>query len=37
MQMSAYMKVQLVVLGVMLAAALIGLPMGTFIGGGLPT
>jgi len=31
------MKVQLVVLGVMLAATLIGHPMGTFIGGGLPT
>jgi len=37
MQMSAYMKVQLVVLGIVIAAAVIGLPMGSFIGGGLPT
>jgi len=35
--MSTYMKVRLIVLGIMLAAAIIGIPMGGYIGGGIST
>jgi len=35
--MSTYMKVRLIVLGIMLAAAIISIPMGSYIGGGIPT
>jgi len=35
--MSTYMKVRLIVLGIMLAAAIISIPMGGYIGGGIST